>query len=390
MSAVTIPSNHFVAMSALASIAMLIACAEDRSAAKQRSVTRDDTSLPGPVEVTALSPVPDDPPPPVAHLAHEVPQLEAKLAADGAYHRLWSDGRRTELNIFLTVVSDLLAEGGAAQEFTNVLRDKAVFDAAVNLYMIHGRIGRFPEAFATRVRQHVAAVSAEPNQGLWSAADAKSPGFDLTALAAWLEPASPSILRERIAAKDHGPNPWWKQDEPPRRPYLVNERAALDRLALLTSLTNEEAQRREVAGLPRVGDVFALGELNYKVTSAATQDAVGSGYGRQSAAKGATFYVVTYTVETRGKRTVRMLIDNVALVDAQGREFLPSSKASAALAMSGGKQDLLASEIQPGLPSEQVSAFEVPIDAIQGRLVLIVTENGLGRKGRAAVALATH
>ena len=57
-------------------------------------------------------------------------------------------------------------------------------------------------------------------------------------------------------------------------------------------------------------------------------------------------------LETAGNRTVRMLADNLTLVDTRGREFRPSTEANTALAMSGDKDDLVAAEIQPGIPRE--------------------------------------
>ena len=56
--------------------------------------------------------LPPEPPPALADKAGDVPGLEAALAKDAAYQKVWS-GPRGDLNTFLSVVSELIATGGS-------------------------------------------------------------------------------------------------------------------------------------------------------------------------------------------------------------------------------------------------------------------------------------
>lgn len=326
-----------------------------------------------PTPAPATPTVPPEPPPPVAHKASEVPQLEAELAADPAYCAVWNRDHEDDLKLFLTYVGELVAEGSAPATLAEAVTKKNLKASAIKLFLIFTRQGRFPDDFAQRVESHLAAVKAQPHMGLWTEfTGAKSVAIhDFTALALVLHRDRPDYLRERLAAKKAGPMRWSGQTEPKDRPYLVSEEAAMKWLALLTPLTPDEQARLAFLRLPAAGTPLRIGELVYVVESVRVADRVGQGFAVEKAPAGVAFVVVNYTIENQGNATSTVLADDLCLLDAQGREFRPSSRANTALMMSGGK-DFLLSEVQPGLKKAMKTAFEMPADAARGDLRLVL------------------
>ncbi len=191
--------------------------------------------------------LPPDPTPSQAALASQVPDFEKKIAADAKYAALWAGGaKRDELNSFLTVVSELLIEGAAPVEATKPLHARGQFDAAKNLFLIFVRAGTLPEDFTKHARAHLAATRAEAHLGVWAPYANGTAVHDYSALAAWLMREDPAYLRERLAAKRQGPTKWKTHASPSPIPYLAEELAALDWLALLAPLTPEESARGAV------------------------------------------------------------------------------------------------------------------------------------------------
>lgn len=83
---------------------------------------------------------------------------------------------------------------------------------------------------------------------------------------------------------------------------------------------------------------------------------------RVQAADGAKFVVIVYKMTNQTKQTTSVPTSAVRLKDKEGREFSPSSRAMAAAAMSLDDVDLAISQLQPGIPREQIVVFEVPMD----------------------------
>lgn len=192
-----------------------------------------DTATP---TASAAKPVlPPEPPPPVADKADQVPGFEAVLAKDAAYQTVWAAPRST-LDPFLTYVSELLAEGSASTEITRVVAAKKLEDAAIKLFLIFTRLGRFPSDFTTKFASHLDSVHSDPHLGTWSPWTKGAPIHDFTALAAWSKPEDGAYLRERIAAKRLGPTRRSPLLQEPARPWLVSQRAATERLGLLLPL----------------------------------------------------------------------------------------------------------------------------------------------------------
>ena len=326
--------------------------------------------------------LPPEPAAPAADLASEVPGFEAKLAIDQAYQGVWT-GSRADLNLFLTCVSELLASSAAPADLFKALKTKKLDDAAIKLFLVHARIGRYPDDFTKKLGAHVDAVASEPHRGTWAPSKGSEMVHDFTALAAWLRPDDPRYLRELLAAKarDAGPIPWAgsPKDKPALRPWLVDETAALERITLLTPLTAEEQARVtwliEEAKKTKLNEEFRLGEYTYNIKRVVTDIAIGSGYAEKRATEGARFVMVEFTIRNDSKTTQTVLTDDFRIVDEQAREFSPSSEANTALAMSGEK-DFMLTQLQPGLTKTMHTAFEMPDAAAKGVITLVIPEKG--------------
>ena len=336
--------------------------------------------------------LPPEPAPPMANLAGEVPALEAKLAADKLYGAIWT-APRADLNLYLTYVSELLAEGGVDAKLLAAAKAKKINESAIPLYLVHSRIGRYPDDFTKRVSAVLDASKADPRLGTWS--PGTSAIHDWTALAAWMRPEDPRYLRARLDAKKSGPMSWHPaiKDRPALRPWLVNERAALERLAAITTPTAEESARlAEVIAdskkprQPKLGEEFKLGEFTYVVKSVDVVDSVGTGYSKKTAGEDARYVLVSFTIRNEGNETATVLTDDFRIVDEGGREFRPSSEANTALVMSGGK-DLGLTELQPGLKKTMSTAFEVPEATAKGVFTLVVPEKGAFGTGSVRITL---
>ena len=352
--------------------------------ANRAPATADSSAAANAVQIANVVPrpsLPPEPPPPFANLASEVPGLEAKLAKDQAFAAVWT-GPRADLDLFLTWVSELLASSGAAPNIADPLKAKHLQDAGAKLFMVFVRQGSFPAGFTDQLRQHLAATKSEPHLGVWAPWTKGAPVHDYSALAAWLNREDPTYFREHLAAKREGPAPWGDVGDknPPARPYLVNELDALNWLALLTNLSPDEEARRaalvQQAKQPKLGQAFKLGDFTYTVKGVTTYAAIGTAFAEKRASDGARFVVVTYAIRNEGNETATVLTDDFRIIDAQGREFRPSSDGNTALAMSGSK-DLLASELQPGIARNMATAFEMPETAAAGTFTLVIPEKGL-------------
>lgn len=214
--------------------------------------TSPDGASPSPSASVAATPtrppLPPEPPPSLPDKAAEVPDLEAKLAADKAYQALWT-GPKADLQSFLSFVSELLAVGSSPNPLMKAVGAKKLQDAGIKLYLIFVRVGRFPDDFTSKLSAHLDATKAEPHLGVWSPSSSGGAFHDYSALAAWSRREDATYLREMIAAKKKGAGPFgwpkWTGEGEPKSPWLVDEVAALDRLEILTPLTGEELAWRE-------------------------------------------------------------------------------------------------------------------------------------------------
>ena len=188
-----------------------------------------------------------DPPPPSAHLASEVPNLESELASVEAYRTIWAEGHRDDVTVLLTGVSHLLTSGGLPRSVGRALTERRLRDAAIKLYMIQARIGTYPEAFSTQLGQFLDAIREQPHLGVWRAAAGEFP-HDFAALAAWVRRGDVRYLREHIEARSVEGQGWTnyaanRELGSPWIDWLSLPSAAYDRLATTTRLTDAEWQR---------------------------------------------------------------------------------------------------------------------------------------------------
>lgn len=195
-----------------------------------------------------------------ADLASEAPALEAKLATDKAYASLWKPEGVEQRGLFLTVVSELLAEGAVPKFANEALRKRGQFEAARNLFMYLARMGRYPESFTANVEAELQRLRERPHRGLWKP---RSPGAlpeDWTALAMWLHNDDAAIVRERVFAKHEGPFTWAPHSTPPSRPWLVERGPVMTRLAELAGITPEVCEAVNLLPASRVGNDGKLEE----------------------------------------------------------------------------------------------------------------------------------
>lgn len=204
--------------------------------------------------------IPPDPPPRIADRAAEAPALEAQLVADKMYGSLWDDKHVDDRNLVLTAVAELLIteEVGNEQVFipetiAKELGRRKLMDIVLKVSAIIPRTGKLPTDFETRARSYIGSVTSEPRRGVWAPKKSGTVPVDLAGLAYWLKPDDAGSLREFIAAR-RGGGIGWENSAKPVRPYLARERAALERLALLTTLTADETARLAELKASKLGD----------------------------------------------------------------------------------------------------------------------------------------
>lgn len=131
---------------------------------------------------------------------------------------------------------------------------------------------------------------------------------------------------------------------------------------------------------------FRLGNFTYKILGTSRQTEIGGGFSHLMTSPGAVFFLVNYKITNESNKTETVMSDDFVLKDSKGREFRPSSKALTALTMSEPDRDFILSELQPGLTKQTITAFEIPVSALEAEVVLIVPEKGWGA-GRVEVLL---
>ncbi len=141
-------------------------------------------------------------------------------------------------------------------------------------------------------------------------------------------------------------------------------------------------------GTWKVGDEFKLGDFKYKVVSTDRRSTVGDNqFFRKSASPGATFIVVSYTIENCSNESQTVMSDDFVLLDSSGRRFQPSSDANVML-LAGENKDFILSQLQPGVPRAMKTAFELPESAANSDMTLIVPEKGFFGSGDAKVKIS--
>ncbi len=155
--------------------------------------------------------------------------------------------------------------------------------------------------------------------------------------------------------------------------------------------TPEPASREATPGL---GDFFTLGEFKYRITEVNTTRRIGKTlFGEfvgEQASPGAVFVLVSYTIENMGSESQTVLSDDFKIEDGRGRTFKPSSDANVALLMESDDEDFLLSELQPGLPRGMKQAFELPEQAVDSPITIVVPEKGFWARGSVRVQVSVR
>lgn len=214
--------------------------------------------------IPAANKLPPDPPPRIADRASEAPELEAKMIADSMYATLWDDRHQADRDLVLTGVSEALVteEVGNNQVFipetvAKELERRKLLDIVLNVTATIPRTGALPKDFDIRARAAIKAVSSSPQHGVWTTKKINGAPVDYSGLAYWLEPGDADYLREHLTGRRSGPIGFEALTKPTARatrPYLARERAALERLALIATLTPDETARLAELKASKLGD----------------------------------------------------------------------------------------------------------------------------------------
>jgi hypothetical protein len=140
----------------------------------------------------------------------------------------------------------------------------------------------------------------------------------------------------------------------------------------------------------RRGDAtFRVGDFTYTVTKCTSLEGFWGdrGVGQLKAPGGVKYVCVTFKIRNDSGSTCEVLTEGFKLQDAQGNTYSRSSEVTTALLMNGYKQDLLFSEVQPGIPKWLITGFEVPEAALSQPMSLIVPENGFFGTGQVVIPL---
>lgn len=185
----------------------------------------------------------------------------------------------------------------------------------------------------------------------------------------------------------------------------VGRRAAADAEAKAAAAANAKA----AAAPASIGESFRLGDFSYTITSAqkmnhiggsdlegALIDALAQGLQKelglqnqpraQPSGDSAVYLVVRYRIKNEGSESAVVSTTDFTVVDAKGRKFTTSSDATSELVMNQGA-DFLLSELQPGIGSDGVQAFQMPRNSFEGELILVVPEKGFLSSGEKRVKL---
>lgn len=147
-------------------------------------------------------------------------------------------------------------------------------------------------------------------------------------------------------------------------------------------------------GVLSIGDTFTLGEFKYTINGVNTTRSIGKmvfgSFMGETASPGATFVIVSYTMENVGLESQTVLSDDFQILDGSNRTFKPSSKANVALLTESDDKDFLLSELQPGLPRTMKQAFEIPEKALEAPITIVIPEKGFFSSGKAKVQVSVR
>lgn len=179
-------------------------------------------------------------------------------------------------------------------------------------------------------------------------------------------------------------------DPPPSAPVpssgvrSVSMPSQVEEVGPAAQTTPEEDTTPRGIGL---GEEFRLGKFSYIIDDVRSERYIGNEFTNEIAPEGAIFVLVGFRIRNEDTQTRTVLTDDFELRDSRARSFRVSSDAATALAFSGGKDDLLLTELQPGILSRGVTPFLIPTDALQPGLTLVIPEKGFWGSDVAEITL---
>ena len=200
-------------------------------------------------------------PAPNPAMAEEVPAIEALLLADPAYAAMWMPKQADGLVAVLTGLSEALAStvnstGDATidENVAQAIEKRKLASVYIRSLAPPTRTGHLMPDFADRLTAYLASIKSQPHLGVWTpSTTTKGVPRNFSALAWWVNPNDAGYAREFLAAR-RDPAFAWAPVRDPYLPYLARERAALERLARITSLTDDEAGRLAELRASKLGD----------------------------------------------------------------------------------------------------------------------------------------
>jgi len=128
----------------------------------------------------------------------------------------------------------------------------------------------------------------------------------------------------------------------------------------------------------KIGDKFDVGDYTYCVSKVSAKNSIGNEMFGKKASEDAIFVIVSYSIRNNTNKTQTVLANDFKLIDARGREFASSSEASSAYGMSGGNNEFIVSQLQPGITKKTATVFEIQNDAADDFITIKIPEKGWG------------
>jgi hypothetical protein len=139
--------------------------------------------------------------------------------------------------------------------------------------------------------------------------------------------------------------------------------------------------------LVKVNQPFTLGDFSYEITGIDQERFIGNEFLHKDAGDDATYVIVSYRITNKSNETQTVLADDFELKTDRGVIYRPDSDALVAYAASGGNNDFIFSQLQPGVMKNSATVFLVPAEVLNSKLYLRVPEKGWLSTGEVLVSL---
>jgi hypothetical protein len=123
----------------------------------------------------------------------------------------------------------------------------------------------------------------------------------------------------------------------------------------------------------RAKSEFQLGSYSYRIDEMVTATSYGREFGKLQPSEGAVYVVVRFHIRNDGNATAATYADDFRLVDSDGREFAPDSRAMVSVS-----HDFILRQLHPGIWKKAIVIFEVPKGVQYRGLAIVIPEKGFG------------